>query len=102
MKKIITAILVLMLLLISGTTALAKDNGKVTGFDASGYNYNAGIYKGFAFPNVQLIMKWSKDWSFRESDPPGAYCTYQYSWYSNDYSAETRFGMLTMTTFGEG
>ncbi len=50
MKKIITVILVLMLLLISGTTALAKDNGKITGFDDNGYNYNGGLYKGFVLP----------------------------------------------------
>jgi hypothetical protein len=92
---IITMILIMIMVI---SPVYAGDNG----FNEKGNNDTARLYKGFYFPNVHLVMKWSKDWTPMADEPVGAWCTNHFTWYSNDYLEDTWYGYDTLTTYGEG
>lgn len=98
MKRTLAIIISLMLVLSVTAPVYAADNG----FNEAGYNYNARLYNGFYSPDLFLVMKWSKDWTPMGDQPVGAWCTNHFTWYSDEYSADSWYGYDSMTGYEAG
>ncbi len=76
-----------------------------TGF-VDGKNNTARLQKMMAgymgYPDANIMMKYSKDWTPMADEPIGAWTTNHWTWYSNNYSKDTWYGWETMNTFGTG
>ncbi len=92
MKKFVTVLVIIMLLVVSASGVAAKSNAP---------NANARLTKEFIMPNVQLITKVSKDWTFQPDDPAGAYMLQHYTWYTEDFMTQM-MGLEYLTEFGTG
>ena len=92
MKKLVTVLVIVMLLVASASGVAAKSNGP---------NANARLTKEFIMPNVQLKTKLSKDWTFSADDPARAYMLNHYTWYTENFMTDM-MGMEYLTEFGTG
>ena len=97
LKKIL-ALVLLVCVVLSISAAFAGSKW----IDVNGQNTKARLYKGWYYPQVWLLMKWSKDWTPSADEPVGAWVTNHFTWYSNDYAESTWYGWDTMTDFEEG
>lgn len=74
--------------------------------NVNGNNMKAHQYKGWAAkwnaPEAWLLMKWSKDWTPQADEPVGAWVTNHFTWYADEYTADTWYGWDVMTDFEEG
>ena len=92
MKKLVTVLIIIMLLVVSASGVAAKSNAS---------NGNARLTKEFIMPNVQLKTKLSKDWTYQPDDPVGAYMLQHYTWYTENFMTQM-MGMEYLTEFGTG
>lgn len=102
LKKIVLAVLLILLIGLSPSAAFASSNG----YDQFGYNNKARIFNGWYGYYDKSIeggpilgtydswigMKWSKDWVRMADQVNGAWVTNHITWYSNSIDEDSWYG----------